>query len=284
MAGEITVSAPLFLRSIEVANARGASLRERDPNGRVISLSDGSRPSGSHGAKFFRIDLRALSIKAAPPPRFTTIDITDIAIPICANARTFPDSPTKTSVVVRLADCGILERVLLALEKEFVDLIDNNRDVLVAVGVRRNQMHTLPLISRSYVTNTKNGLHKAGETRDEPMVFMPFSLDVYPARFSQAGKRRSIIYDWASRSPTEDGKDVFSELIGVDGKSINAENCGDIIRMGDVVKRIALKVESIVAHNGGISLRYFVSRVWTQRTATRDDEITVLHDPDEMTM
>jgi hypothetical protein len=113
---------------------------------------------------------------------------------------------------------------------------------------------------------------------------MPFSLDVYPARFSQAGKRRSIIYDWASRSPTDDGKDVFSELIGADGKSINAENCGDVIRMGDVVKRIALKVESIVAHNGGISLRYFVSRVWTQRTVTRDDEITVLHDPDEMTM
>lgn len=130
-----------------------------------------------------------------------------------------------------------------------------------------------PAIATHYSQASRN-VERAGLPMPDPICRVKISFDVFSQAFGNlAGRPRSTIYDWKSRTLTRIPGDPpriessFEILTDAKGKMANAENISDLIRRGDTIRRIQIRPDSVCYSQQGLSVRLVAHQIYIERTA-----------------
>jgi hypothetical protein len=164
---------------------------------------------------------------------------------------------TKIGIALRVDDAGDLGRAIELLSEDYVAEIEANRALLKSMQE-----------AKSLITTQHGRMSdKAGTPLDSPLISIPLQFGKFSEKMigANAGKPRALVYDWATRTVDGQGREHFEQRLGADGKPINNLNFADIVKAGDVIRRIALEIESVVVGQMGISLRWSIRQLHTER-------------------
>lgn len=121
-------------------------------------------------------------------------------------------------------------------------------------------------IRRTY-TDQATDTEKRGQPRQSPLLSMRVEFDNFPGDYfmtKYAGKPRSAIYEWTSRTVDEKGVERFELRKDAAGNPINAANSSSILKAGDIVRRLSVAVDTLTITKDGFHLRMCVREIWVE--------------------
>ena len=115
---------------------------------------------------------------------------------------------------------------------------------------------------------------KRGQKRDVPVLDLKVWFTTFPEGFKQlAGKPRTRVWNWATRQIDAAGKETFEQHTDDKGETLNAKNCGQILRGGDRIRRIEIGFDGGSVFSDGFSYAWSVYQIWTERIEGAQDVI-----------
>lgn len=111
---------------------------------------------------------------------------------------------------------------------------------------------------------------KRGMPREVPILDLKVWFTSFPFGTKQP---RTRVYDWATRKVDAAGKETFDQRTDDEGKTLNAQNCGQILRGGDKIRRIEIGFDGGSVFSDGFSYSWSVYQIWTERTEGATDVI-----------
>lgn len=235
--------------------------------------ADLSKVKGYKGAKFLNLKLTAHSYESRPINIIMAGSEEPLNIPISFGAPT-PESSlsgpdaTKTTVCTTLSQSGDLGRALEVLEQEYLAQLANP-DTIAKLWTKKTPPHISSHIKRAYGDQARDQT-KVGQPIADPRVVLTFDFGNFPDKFNPtlAGKPRSTVYDWKTRAIGADGKETFQERVDATGQRARMANASQLLPSGDIIRRIALMVDSATVHKDGVGMHVTIYKIWTERPTT----------------
>ena len=162
-----------------------------------------------------------------------------------------------------------------------IDILDTEfREQTVAYAAkiwkRMGPMKVASPIKRQYGDDTtkkdSSGTSMRGQMRDSPIISLSVDFTSFPQKFQKAlaGKPRTVVYDWASRTVDDHGHELFNERLGDDGKPLCLTNAASIIKSGDIIRRILIASDGVSVTTTGVSFRIRLYKVWLESGTSTD--------------
>lgn len=250
---------------------------------RVLTIKmppDMTKIKSYSGAKFVPVDLKAPAIGNKAFSFMIAGQREPLNIPIIFGAPTKENAkngPTakRVSVCLSLADCGDLGKAIDIIQRDFMEQATANARTL---WPKSTPMNPSGPIKRTYGPETEkkdsNGESLAGKPR-EPIVSLNIDFGNFPSTYIKAfaNKPRTMIYDWRTRSVDEHGKEKFDELKSPEGQGLSLESAHEIVKSGDIVRRIVLATDSVTISKQGVSLRMRIYKLWLDSASESDVNI-----------
>lgn len=147
-----------------------------------------------------------------------------------------PTFTSSTTIGLRLSHCGDLGKALILIEQDFIE----------SVGHMPSCCHI-----------------KRHHSQVDPLVVLTLHFGVFrqPDHHTLNNRARTTIYDWNTRHIDSQGEEQFDE-IRHNGFTMNCGNIAQIVQAGDVIRRIAIKVENPINFGSGIGLTVSVYKMW----------------------
>ena len=187
------------------------------------------------------------------------------------------DDEKRTSICFDLGSCGALGQAIYIIDEDF----NNQMSVDWAKVKAGKQMPNIGSpIKKTYGGETKktdaSGTSLAGTDRENPLMNLSIDFTTFPAKFALAGQARTIVYDWRTRTVDDKGRELFKELLGTDGKTLNVNNAHEIVRSGDMIRRIEVASDGVSASQYGIHFRLRAQRLWIEPGSVGDVQNIIL--------
>jgi hypothetical protein len=196
------------------------------------------------------------------------------------------NNSTKASLKLPLASLPADEkRCMELLESEF--LREVGRPEILSLW-RNPQMNTPTIschIKRVYTAKCPDP-EKIGKQRATPIVDFKIRFDNFPENFGQLSNQpRSTVYDWTTRRTNAKGKEEFDQCVDKNGKTINADNCGELLNSEHTIRRVEFRIDGASYNTDGFSFGLSIYKIYVERTGQfdniieADDEIAVAPAP-----
>lgn len=261
----------MALNAVDPATVIASSNAGKGPVLQVIIPQDMAKVKDYKGAKFLNTKMTAWASEAKPIDIIYAGRQTPLNIPILFGAPE-PDagqgqsSSKRSGIGLSLPTCGETGAALEIMEHEFLAQVQNPA-TLKKLWTDDTPPQFPCHIKRIYGKKCKDQTKK-GQRRDEALVDLKVEFGRFSDKYFKkvlAGKPKSTVYDWSSRSVDAAGQEVFSERTDNAGQTINVTNASQILATGDIIRRVALMVDGVSISDRGIALRVSIYKAWTER-------------------